>query len=153
LLDGAFVINEDPDSGQTVADKNVMIVKGSIYGVLFDELELSKKIASTEIAQFDGADITIPELNSFVVDLKNRDTINDTTTSVTLTITGNGHVAWNVSKSKIVNDLAGTKKKDVTTNLSKLPSIEKASVKVSPFWMMKLPTNTESITVNVIDPK
>ncbi|MEN9582118.1 MAG: hypothetical protein RL641_72 [Candidatus Parcubacteria bacterium] len=152
LLDGAYIIREDPDSGQTVADKNVMIVKGSIYGILFDESELSEMIAIKEIPQFTDADISIPELETFAISLANPETISDTTTTITFTMTGEGHVAWVVPTSKVISDLAGSKKKEVSSLLAKQPSIDKASVKVTPFWAMNLPKKTSSISLKVIDP-
>ncbi|MBP7831806.1 MAG: hypothetical protein KA028_02190 [Candidatus Pacebacteria bacterium] len=152
LLPGAYVIKEDADSGQTVADKNVMIVKGSLYGILFDENELASRIADVAVSQYDGALITIPELDSFTVDIKNKETITDTTSTVSFLISGKGHAIWQVPVDQIVAKLMGSKKRDISANLSSFSSVGKASVAVMPFWSMSLPDKTESIHVVVEDP-
>lgn len=153
LLPGAYVIKEDADSGQTVADKNVMVVKGSLYGVLFAEAEFSKKIASVAVSQFDGADVTIPELNTFTIDLKNEESITDTTSTASFSISGKGHVLWVVPQDQIAAKLAGSKKRDISTNLSSFNSVKRASVSVMPFWSMRLPESSSSIHVSVVDEK
>jgi hypothetical protein len=149
LLPGAYVIREDADSGQTVADKNVMIVKGSMYGILFNEKDLAKKIAEVSVSQFDGAAVDVPEIESFTIDIKNKDTLTDTTSTVSFTISGSGKVVWQIPTTEIVTKLLGSKKREVGQNLSAFPSVEKASVKVFPFWSLRLPKDAASVEVNV----
>lgn len=149
LLPGAYTIHEDADSGQTVADKNVMIVKGVMYGILFNEDEISRKIASVAVSQYDGADISIPELNAFTVDLKNKDTITDTTTTVSIAISGKGRVLWTVPQDQIITKLTGSKKRDISMNLSSFGSVKKASVSVMPFWSIHLPAKPASIHIKI----
>lgn len=151
LLPGAYVIREDADSGQTVADKNVMVVKGALYGILFNEEELSQRIASVAVSQFDGAEVTIPELSTLAVDLKNKETITDTTSSISFSLSGKGHVAWVVPKDQIVAKLVNSKKRDIGVNLSNFGSVKKASVKVTPFWSMHLPEDPAKIHVEVTE--
>ena len=153
LLPGAFVLKEDPDSGQTVADKNVMVVKGAMYGILFNKDEFSKKIASIAVSQFDGGEITIPELSTFTIDIKNKEAINDTASTVSFSVSGKGHVLWQVPVGEIVAKLVGTNKHDIGKNLSLFGSVAETSVKVSPFWSIHLPSKPESIHVTVTDPK
>lgn len=151
ILPGSYTIHEDADSGQTVADKNVMVVKGALYGILFNEAELTKKIASVAVSQYDGAEISIPELDTFTVDLKNKETITDTTSTVSLSISGKGSVLWTVPQDQIVAKLTGSKKRDISLNLSSFGSVKKASVSVTPFWSIHLPSSPESIHVSVTD--
>lgn len=151
LLPGAYVIREDADSGQTVAGKNVMIVKGSLYGILFDETELSQKLAAVAVSQYDGAEITIPELDTFTVDIKNKETITDTTTTASFLISGKGRALWVVPQDQIIAKLTGSKKRDISTNLSSFGSVKKASVGVMPFWSMRLPDDSAKIHVIVTE--
>lgn len=149
LLKNSYIIREDPDSGQTVADKNVLIVKGEMFGIIFNELELSQKIASTAINNFDNAPVKIPKLDEFVVEIKNPETIVDTTSTISVSISGKGKALWQIPEDKILEALTSAKKKEVNTLLADFPSVEKASVKIRPFWSLKLPSKSESIQIVV----
>ncbi len=147
MLPGSYVIREDLDSGQVVGDKNMYTVKGALYGVLFDEHELAQKIASVAISQYDGGEINIPELKTFTVDIKNKDAITDTTSTVSLGISGKGNALWVVPKEKVIAKLLGSKKRDLGVNLSEFPSVKKATVSIMPSWSMTLPEKPNSIKV------
>ncbi len=151
LLTGSYVIREDSDSGQTVSGKNVMIVKGSMYGILFNEAEFSKKIAETSIGQYDGADIFIPKISSLTIDLKNKETISDTTSNISFSVSGQAKVVWQIPKSEILKKLLGAKKKNIATSLSSFESIENVTVDMFPPWSMKLPSKEKSVKLIVVD--
>lgn len=155
FLPGAYVIKETP--GPTTysgpSEKVPVEVKGTLIGVLFNRQELTQKIAEANIHNFDKVPVTISELPDFTVDIKNKDTLSETTATLSFALSGKGIVVWDIDEAKVLEALAGAKKKDVTVKLAGFPSILKASVKLSPLpWGITLPKDKTKIHLLVEKP-
>lgn len=121
--------------------------KGSIYGILFEKVALSKYLAerSTEIGP---KDVFIANLDSLNFTLGNMDSFTPSTTDkITFSLSGDARFVWKVEKDRISDGLAGQKRRDVRNILASFESVHKASVTIRPFWIFTLPDKTDKIKV------
>lgn len=155
FLPGAYVLKETPGSTTYSAstEKVPVTVKGTLIGILFNRQELTKKIAEANIHNFDNATVSISELPTFTIDIKNKDTLSETTSTLSFALSGKGIIVWDVDQAKVLDALSGVKKKDVTVKLAGFPSILKASVKLSPLpWGISLPKDKTKIHISIEKP-
>lgn len=148
ILDKDITFSPDKDNKVSVK------VKGTLYGFLFDEKKLTKKIAEDIVDKYAGEDIYIPNIRdmSFVLADKENVSFADVK-SINFTLTGTSKIIWKVDQTSFINDVLGKKKTEFNQILSKYPNIDSAELVLRPFWKSSFPDKSKSIQVIVNYPK
>lgn len=126
-------------------------VKGSLYGIMFDKSMFSKFIAQKTIDQYDGNPVLIRNLTD--LELKPKSEVLDPANlkDISLTVSGDASIVWDVDKENLKRELAGVSKSDGFKNIiAKYASIWKAEAVARPFWKMNFPQDPEKITIEEV---
>ena len=74
--DAVFLNIDNTNIPFTAKDNNLIItLKGTLYGLLFNEQKVTKKIAEDNINKYDGSDVFIPNIRDLTFKLANQDNI------------------------------------------------------------------------------
>ncbi len=141
----AFARSDDSSSSPELLQVSA---KGVLYGVIIERTSLARAIAQKKVAGYDGEDIDItnPEALSFAI--ANKESIDpEKVTTLTLALSGNANLQWNLDEVALRKDLAGVSKSDYPEVLKKYPTIKEASVSFSPPWLVRFPSNPEAIII------
>jgi hypothetical protein len=154
--DAVFTSINDKDTSFIPDKDNTVIVnvKGTLYGLLFDEQKLTKKIAQDTIDKYDGSEVYIPNIRDMVFTLADKGSISfaDVKT-INFTLTGTPKIVWRVDEAKFTADLLGKKKTDFNQILAQYPNIDSAVLVIRPFWKSSFPDKSKSIQIIVNYPK
>ncbi|MDR3519309.1 MAG: hypothetical protein P4L63_00255 [Candidatus Pacebacteria bacterium] len=72
LFNNAVVVNTDDANMSSVYNPNntaTMTLTGTLYGIILSEAELTKKIATDNIQNYDGSDVYIPDIKNLTFSL------------------------------------------------------------------------------------
>ncbi|OGI94570.1 hypothetical protein A3A03_03520 [Candidatus Nomurabacteria bacterium RIFCSPLOWO2_01_FULL_40_18] len=139
-------------------------LKGTLYGVLFDETKLTKKIAESKISKYDGSAIfipnirdlsfsfLIPKVNSVEAGFQEAFSFKDLQ-AINFNLSGTAKIVYRLDEAKFATDLLGKSKKDFKQILSQYPNIDSADLSINPFWKTTLPDKAKDIKVIVNYPK
>ncbi len=147
------------DDRQTIVsasgeDMALVTIKGSLYGVLFDEKKLAKKIAETVVDKYDGSEIYIPNIRELEFSLPGAEDINFAEAkSINFSLSGTPKIVWRVDEGKFVSDLLRKEKSEFNNILSKHTSISTAKLVIRPFWKGSFPEKAEDIQIIVNYPQ
>ena len=153
---GFFFDAEDINIDFTSFKDNILPVKlkGTLYGLLFNENKLTKKIGENNIDKYDGSEIYIPNVRDLSFSLTDKDnTLFKDMKNINFNLSGAIKIVWKLDVEKLINDLLGKSKKDFNQILLQYPYIDSAESELSPFWKMSFPDNTKDIKVIVNYPK
>lgn len=154
LWKGAAVFHADKAEFSLGGEEQTLILKGTLYGLLFDEKEITKKIAEKKIKSYDGSEVFIPELRDLRVALSvPPDTALENLDTVTFNLSGPATIVWKVDAEKLLADLAGESKKNFISIVSKYKNIDRAELDLSPLWKRSVPERKEDIRVVVHYPE
>ncbi len=145
----------------TTKDKNLIItLKGTLYGFLFNEQKLTKKIAIDNIDKYDGSDVYISNIKDLIFSLSapagivNKDNVLfDNIENIDFNLSGPAKIVWKLDENKFIDDLLGKSKKDFNQVLSQYPNIESAILKLRFPWMQSVPNKKEDVKIIVNYPK
>ncbi|MFA4975537.1 MAG: hypothetical protein WC839_02110 [Candidatus Paceibacterota bacterium] len=154
--DAIFLKIDDQNISFTPDKDNKMLVniKGTLYGFLFDEKKLTKKIALDIIDKYDGSEIYIQNIRDLTFSLSNKESISFVDAkNIDFTLSGTPKIVWRVDETKFVADVLGKKKKDFNQILLQYSNIDSAEVVVRPFWKSSFPEKSKSIEVIINYPK
>ncbi len=143
-----FITDDEPLVGDSATKDVVISQKGTLYAFIFDRTKLSTAIAKVMVSQYDGADISIPDLSSLEFTLKNSDQ-NDQQNSaqITLHLKGSVKIVWAMDTTGLAKELTGKKKADIESVLGEHKNIDTAEVVIRPFWKMTFPEDPAKIRV------
>ena len=143
-------INFSPDK-----DNKVLIsIKGTLYGFLFDEKELTKKIAQDIIEKYDGNEVYVPNIRNLIFSLNDKENISSADVkNINFALSGTPKIIWKVDEVKFISDILGQKKINFNAILSQYPSIDSAQLTIRPFWKSSFPEKSDSIQIIVNYPK
>lgn len=143
LFHGATSLNVD---GEEVVSKegaqNMAEIKvsGSLEGFLFNEKKLTEKIAEVMVEDYDGGEVFIPGIDSLAFAIYDKDALNFIDTkNLTFNLSGAPKLVWRVDENKLLGDLMGRSKKDISQILTNYTNIVTGSVSLKPFWRNSLP--------------
>lgn len=129
-------------------------LKGTLYGFLFNEEKLTKKIAEDNIDEYDGSLVYIPNIQDLNFSLSNKDSISfGDVKNIDFNLKGTVKVVRKLDESKLAADLLGKPKKDFNKIVAQYPNIDSADLSISPFWKRSLPDKIKNIKVIVNYPK
>jgi len=136
------------DSDESVNDMVAVREKVSIYAVIFDINNLNKQIAGDIIPDYQGEDITINNLQDIKFEIKNKDEVEPWTEGrFIFSLIGETNFEWLYDEAKLKNDFVGQLKSETNNILANYSGIEKAEVKITPFWKNSFPRTTSQIQI------
>ena len=149
--DTVFLKADDFVTGPVSPDGSVVLtLKGTLYGIVFNEQKLTQKIAKDNIEKYDGSDIYMPNIKDLTFSLSNKDTVSfDSVKDINFNLSGPAKIVWKLDVNKFTADLLNKSKKDINQILAQYPNINSALVKLSPPWTQALPSKTKNIKVIV----
>jgi hypothetical protein len=137
------------DGGRTVlGDGTSTMTPQTLYVLLFKKEALAQKIAESTLRGYDGGVVYIPELESLIVTLVNKETVSPTEArSISFTIEGQGKVIWSINEEEVKGKLVETKKKDFQATMKQFTAVDTAELSLRPLWARTLPEKQKSITI------
>jgi hypothetical protein len=165
LFQSATFFSETDNSSEipVLAKDNTfpITVAGTLYGIFFDQKQLTTKIATDNVTNYDGSDVYIPDIQNltFVLAPSTLSTLQPDFSnftdlqSINFTLTGKATLVWKVDTDKLIADLLGKSKKEFYQILAGYPNIQSADLTISPVWKLSIPDKIKSITVIVNYPK
>ncbi len=154
--DAAFMTVDDNnvDIASHQSDTMPIRIKGTLYGILFNEEGLTKKIAEDAVSGYDGSPVYISGIRDLHFSLLNKDNLLfGSVRNISFNLSGVAKIVYRVDQDKLTHDLLGKSKKDFNQILLQYPNIDSADLTISPFWKISLPDKTKDIKVNVNYPK
>ncbi|MFA5791524.1 MAG: hypothetical protein WC884_00620 [Candidatus Paceibacterota bacterium] len=154
--DAVFISLDDSNILSTYNKDNstTFTLKGTLFGILFNEKEITKRIAKNNIDKYDGSDIYIQNIEDLTFSLLNKENILfDNIKNIDFNLSGSIKIVWKIDVDKFTTVLLNKSKKDFSQILSQYPNINSAILTLSPFWKMSLPNKVEKIKIVVNYPK
>ncbi len=155
--DAAFLsIDEETSTPVVGKDKISNIakigIKGTLYGFIFDEKKLTKKIAENEIEKYDDSPVRILKIRDLTFSFNNKENISfKDVKDISFNLSGESKIVWDIDINKLTTSLFGKSKKEFNQILTQYPNIESANLSLFPAWKMSIPDRTKDIKVIVND--
>lgn len=141
-FDDSIKSKEVSSSVNLVGTANVIILKRDEFEKSIIK-QLIPKVSNTELSQ-----IKITNLDDLNVSFKNKDQkITKDLEDLTLSITGQVSLLWNVDKELLIKNLTGVQRGDSNTVFSNSIGIEKATLKIFPPWQKTIPISYGRIKI------
>jgi hypothetical protein len=143
----SFIVFEDlpqTEDGESVT----LRIKAVLYGIIFDEDDFAKFIASNTIAGFDGGDVML--LNPEVLSVNTSGETEDRPwegDAISVDISGTTNIVWVFDEEGLKRDLAGKSKNALPTILSGYTSIQSIEASLWPFWKGSFPEEIDKIRI------
>jgi hypothetical protein len=157
LFKDAIFLKIDDKDVSFVSDKNNAVlanVKGTLYGFLFDEKKLTRKIAEDIIEKYDGNEVYMPNIRDLTFSLFDKENVSFADVkSINFTLSGTPKIIWKVDETKFTNDILGKKKSEFNLILAQYPNIDTAVLVLRPFWKSSFPDKSKNIQIIVNYPK
>lgn len=132
----------------------VLTLKGSLYGIIFNEQKLTQKIAKDNIDKYDNSEVYIPNIKDLTLSLpaqaglsNKEDISSENVKDISFNLSGPAKIVWKLDSDKFTASLLNKPKKDINQILSQYPNIDSVLVKLSPPWVQSLPNKIENIKV------
>ena len=161
--DATFLKINDSVSDLISSKENILPVtlSGTLYGLLFNETDLVKKITDNNIKEYDGSSVVfIPDLRDLTFSLSAQAGFSDKDSTpfrdiknINFNLSGDIKIIWEIDARELADDLLGKQKKDFNQILSQYPNIDTADVNIRPFWKRSFPEKTKDIEVIVNYPE
>lgn len=153
LFKDAVLLNTDDNSTIDLASYKAntlpINLKGTLYGFLFNEKNLTKKIAENNISNYDGSEVYIPNIRDLTFALSSEAVLFSDVQNINFNLSGNAKIVWKFDDVKLSTELLGKSKKDFNQILAQYPNVESADLVVSPFWVRTLPDKLKDIKIIV----
>lgn len=157
LFKNAVFLNTEDDVIDTTSITDNMLpikLKGTLYGLLFNENQLTKIIIEDNVEGYDGSEVYLSNIKDLIFSLLDKNSISSADIkSINFNLSGAVKVVWKLDEAKFIDDLLGKSKKDFSQILLQYPNIDSADLVISPIWRMSIPDNIEDIKVIVNYPK
>ena len=153
LLDGSTSFTAD-DTVQAPYSKDQQVplaLHGTLTAYLIKESTLVQAIAEKSISQYNGEQVTVPNLASITL-VPGGPITAGSDAGFPFTLSGSIKIVWTVNSDDVKKLFAGQKKSALTTILSDVPAIDRAEVVLKPFWKQSFPSDPNRITVTQIAP-
>jgi len=156
LFDEAISLDINDQNVQSFSDTSLVpvTVKGTLYGLLFNEAKLTKKIAEDVLDNYDDSDIYIANIKNLTLAIANKESlIFSDVKNIDFILKGSTKIVWRFDVEKFSKELLGKKKRDFNSVISKYPNVVSFNLALKPFWRMSLPDKLDKIKVIVNYPK
>lgn len=153
--DSAFLNIDDENVDYTSGDGMVSIdIKGTLYGFLFNERKLTKKIIETDAETYNIDDVFVSNMKDLAFSLTTKDAILfKDVKNIAFNLSGMPKIVWKIDSEKLISDLLGKRKKDFYQILSQYPDIKSADLKLTPAWKTSFPDKSKDIKIIVNYPQ
>lgn len=154
--DAVFLDTGEENVEMTSTQENVLSIKmkGTLSGILFNEIKLTKKIAENNIEKYDGSNVYLPNIRDLKFSLSNKDSISlADAKNINFNLSGNTKIVWKFDTGKLMGELLGKSKQDFNQILLQYPNIDSADLVVSPIWRNSIPDKSKNIKITVNYPK
>jgi hypothetical protein len=156
LFNGAtfFDIGKTNISSIEKDGNTTLTLTGTLYGLLFSEEKLTKKIADDNIEDYDGSDIYIVKMKDLTFLLTNKDNISvEEAKNINFNLSGKTKIVLKLDVNKFIIDLLGRSKGDFNQTLAQYKNIDSATLRLSPPWRRSFPDKIKNIKVLVSYPQ
>ena len=161
LYKNAVFLNTDDSNLSSVYNQDnsaTLTLKGTLYGIIFSEQELTQKIAEDNVDKYDGSDIYIPNIKNLNFSLSTQMGLSDNVSfdnvqNINFNLSGPVEIVWKLDVDKFTSDLLGKSKKDFSQVLSQYSNIYSATLTITPVWKMSIPDKTKDVKVIVNYPQ
>lgn len=151
LFDSSVTFNYQNLPPEEIGDGKVKIKEKAILNApLFNNADLAQNIAVSVVPGYEDAPVRLEDEKSLsfqyattTIDLPNDE-------SISFNLVGKPRLVWVYDEAQLKTDLAGGSKTALTTVLGGYPAIEKATVKIRPFWSRSFPEAINKITITEI---
>lgn len=151
---GIFVTFES--SPTQYADDETAQVKevARITAIAFDENELARMLATAALATTEEGDITIDSKDALTFTVVEKDTIDIASDPlIQFTLEGSTTLTWSIDTESLKQDLVGKHSGALNTVMSGYPGIKSAQATIRPFWKSEFPSESDSITIEMLPEK
>ncbi len=124
-------------------------LKGTLYGVLFEEKRLAKKIAEKKIKTTDDEEVYISNAKNLSFLLIDPIILSKDVKNISFNLSGSAKFVWKLDTEKLISELLGKKKKDFNLILAQYPNIISAKLSLSPVWSRSIPDKAKDVEVIV----
>lgn len=137
-----------PEPVMKTASEAEIVVKGTIYGAVFNDEQLIKSIAGKEIRKFPSDTYSIDGDRELAFSISNsKDFSAKKGTPLIFTLKGPISITGTISEKKLKEELKGIKLKDSSAIFAKYPSIANAYALITPFWLRTFPSSEDKINI------
>lgn len=156
LFDDAYFITYEEVLDETASEalpagQGQVTLRGTFYGILFDRQELSFKVASEQIPNFDGRPLLISNLDEIKFGLLDREKITGPEVEqISFTLEGNAHLVWQFNQEEMITKLRQAPKGSYQAVFAQFPTIKEANLVFFPPWSNKIPDDAAKIKIEVI---
>lgn len=155
--DATFLKVDDIVIGPVSSDGSVILtLKGVLYGVIFNEEKLTKKIVKDNLEKYDNSEVYIPNIKDLTfsmsaqTDFFNKENISfDSMKYINFNLSGSAKIVSKLDVNKFTAELLNKPKNDFNQILLQYPNINSALVKLSPPWIQSFPGKIKNIKVTV----
>ncbi len=155
LFDEAIFIQNDGGSIGDILENNMLPItlKGDLYGFLFEEKKLTKRIIQNKIDKYLNEDIYIPNIRnlSFSFDGKDNALFSDVK-QISFNLSGQADLVWKIDSEKLISDVFGKNKKDFNQILTQYSGIDSAELVIKPVWRKTFPEKFKDIKIIINNP-
>lgn len=130
-------------------------LKGALYGILFNEEKLTKKIIDGNVKNYDNSAAFISNIKDLGFSMISPGSMYalGSEQDISFNLKGTVNIVWKLDEAKFITDLLGKSKTDFNAVLATYPNVDSADLTISPFWKMSLPDKSKDIHVFVNYPK
>lgn len=153
--DAVFLTTDDGALDYTSAkdDTVPLALKGTLYGLLFNEKQLTQKIAQDNIPKYDGSDLYLPTMKDLNFSLIDKNVSFSDVQNINFTLSGKTQIVYKVDTNKLLGDLLGKSKKEFNQILAGYSNIDSATLSVTPMWRFSIPDKSKDIKIIVNYPQ
>lgn len=126
----------------------IITERGVISGIMFKKDELAQHIAKKSLATFDGGEMDIPDMDTFIFLFDTEPTFEET--EISFSLEGTAHIIWRVDSEGLIAAIAGKPRKDFNSILGAFANIRRAEASIRPFFMRSFPKNPARISATII---
>lgn len=143
-----FLSVEEESTGEISNTTDVPIkIKGTLYGMLFNEQNLTKKIIEENNINVSD-DVYIPNIRDLNFKFNNQENISFVDLqSINFNLSGSIKIVYKIDTAKLMDDLLGKPKKDFNQILSQYVNIDSASLTLNPPWKRSIPEKIIKIQI------
>ncbi|HEY4513329.1 MAG TPA: hypothetical protein VJH06_02345 [Candidatus Paceibacterota bacterium] len=156
LFKDAVFLNADESNISSAYKDDIMTLslKGVLYGILFNEQKLTKKIAQGVLDKYDGSEVFIPNIHELSFTLADKDSISFwDIKNISFNLSGKTSIVWKVDEDKVVSGLLGKSKTYFKEILAPYKNIESANLALTPMWKSSVPEEAKNVKIIVNYPK
>lgn len=141
VIDFVTLPEESPSAGEVTIQE-----EGTISVVVFDQKNLGRIVANSEIKSYNGLPVVITNPKDITFKPKS-DFKPSQSESIAFTLSGKASFEWLYDENSLKQDLLGKSRAAIPAVLQKYPTIEKADISLRPFWTRTFPDSVDDIVI------